>query len=170
MASEVCGFVRQQPFTAAALMGGIGLLIGLLLGRRWEKTHSPVLLRLSPWRSALRLAERGCFVRPRLKGAFGKRPFFVGLDVLRPIIRDAVVRWWQKADDAVRRPGNAHSRSGYRFANLELMRWHGCYPDWSRASSSRTMGFNSATAIPARAVFMDRLPSAGVGNVKERLW
>jgi ElaB/YqjD/DUF883 family membrane-anchored ribosome-binding protein len=36
MASEVCGFVRQQPFTAAALMGGIGLLIGLLLGRRWE--------------------------------------------------------------------------------------------------------------------------------------
>jgi ElaB/YqjD/DUF883 family membrane-anchored ribosome-binding protein len=36
MASEVCGFVQQQPFTAAALMGGIGLLIGLLLGRRWE--------------------------------------------------------------------------------------------------------------------------------------
>jgi len=34
MASEVCGFVRQQPFTAAALMGGIGLLVGLLLGRR----------------------------------------------------------------------------------------------------------------------------------------
>ena len=32
--SEVCGFVRQQPFTAAALMGGIGLLVGLLLGRR----------------------------------------------------------------------------------------------------------------------------------------
>ena len=28
MASEVCGFVRQQPFTAAALMGGIGLLLG----------------------------------------------------------------------------------------------------------------------------------------------
>jgi ElaB/YqjD/DUF883 family membrane-anchored ribosome-binding protein len=34
MAGEVCGFVREQPFTAAALMGGIGLLIGLLLGRR----------------------------------------------------------------------------------------------------------------------------------------
>jgi hypothetical protein len=130
MASEVCGFVRQQPFTAAALMGGIGLLIGLLLGRRWEKTHSPVLLRLSPWRSALRLAERGCFVRPRLKCVFGKRPFLVGIDVLRPIIWDAIIGWGQKAGDAVRSTGNAHSRRGYRFADPEPMICHGCYPGW----------------------------------------
>ena len=86
--------------------------------------------RLSAWRSALRLAERGCFVRPWTKGVFGKRPFRIGLDVLRPIIRDAVVGWGQKAGDAVWPPGNAHSGSGYRFADPEPMICHGCYPGW----------------------------------------
>jgi ElaB/YqjD/DUF883 family membrane-anchored ribosome-binding protein len=34
MTSEACDFARQQPLTAAAIVGATGVLIGLLLGRR----------------------------------------------------------------------------------------------------------------------------------------
>ena len=31
---QVCGFVKEKPFAAAALTGAIGLMIGLLVRRR----------------------------------------------------------------------------------------------------------------------------------------
>jgi ElaB/YqjD/DUF883 family membrane-anchored ribosome-binding protein len=34
MMGQVCGFVKEKPFLAAALMGAAGLMIGLLVGRR----------------------------------------------------------------------------------------------------------------------------------------
>ena len=40
-----------------------------------------------------------------------------------------------------------------RFADPKPMIGHGCYPDWSRASSSLTMGFDSHAANPSRTVF-----------------
>ncbi len=34
MVGQVCDFVQEKPFVAAALMGATGLLIGLMLSRR----------------------------------------------------------------------------------------------------------------------------------------
>jgi hypothetical protein len=34
MVGQVCGFVKKKPFVAAALMGAVGLIVGLLVGRR----------------------------------------------------------------------------------------------------------------------------------------